>query len=73
MIEVVLWTELFFLSIRKAKNKRNIDINNVNVTTKEEIDLTIIPTNYYEFTDLFSKRRADELFSHGLYDYKIPL
>ena len=41
---------------------------------KPEIDpATVLPEEYYEFLDLFSKKRADTLPERRSYDHKIPL
>jgi hypothetical protein len=58
--------------MKKAKDKRNIVFNNVNVTIKE-IDLFTISTNYYKFVNQFGKSRVDELPSHSLYNHNVPL
>ena len=37
------------------------------------VDLTKIPEEYYEFTDVFSKKKANTLVEHCPYDLKINL
>ena len=38
-----------------------------------DLDLSLIPQEYREFADLFSKREADKLPAHRSYDHAIPL
>ena len=64
-------TELFFLMMKKAEAEEAVAYN--NVTVEDNIDLPSIPSEYHDFADLFSKKKADELPAHGPYDYKIPL
>ena len=39
----------------------------------EKIDLSVVPPDYHNFTDIFSKRKADTLASHHEHDLKINL
>ena len=49
------------------------DINKA-LQPKKEIDpLTILPKEYHEFRDVFSKKKADILPEHRTYDHKIQL
>jgi len=57
--------------MKRAENGRSVTVN--NVTIEDEVDLSTIPTEYHDFADLFSKKKADEIPSYGLYDHKIPL
>ena len=38
-----------------------------------DVDLSMIPMEYHEFADLFSKTEANKLLALWLYDYAISL
>jgi hypothetical protein len=61
-------TELYLMSYKEAEGGR-VELANQEVDT----DLTLIPPEYYEFADLFSKKEADKLPPHHEYDHTIPL
>jgi len=66
-------TELFFLSLRKAPPSGAASYNHVGVAQEEDVDLSMIPEEYDDFVDLFSKRKVDEPPLHGPYNHKIAL
>jgi len=44
-----------------------------STTISKEIDLSIIPEEYYEYTNVFSKSKAETLASHRSYNLRIDL
>ena len=44
-----------------------------STTISEEIDLSIIPEEYYEYTNVFSKSKVETLASHRPYNLRIDL
>ena len=50
-----------------------MDIQANSTKLAEAPDLSNVPSEYYEFTDIFSKTKAKVLTSHYLYDLKINL
>ena len=47
--------------------------NQGTIAPDPDLDLSIIPSEYHEFANLFSKREADKLSTHWPYDHAIPL
>jgi len=50
-----------------------LDIQANSTKLAETPDLSNVPSNYYKFTDIFSKTKAEILASHCLYNLKINL
>jgi hypothetical protein len=44
-----------------------------SATTLAEVKLTEVPKEYHEFTDVFSKQKADSLPEHRPYDLRIVI
>jgi len=44
-----------------------------SITISEKIDLSFIPEEYHEYTDVFSKTKAKTLAPHHPYDLQIDL
>ena len=57
--------------MKKAESEEAVTYN--NVTVEDDVDLSSIPSEYHDFADLFSKKKADELPAYSPYDHKIPL
>ena len=51
----------------------SLDIQTNSTKLTEAPDLSNVPSEYYEFTNIFSKTKAKVLTSHYLYDLKINL
>ena len=64
-------SELFFLNI--AEILEPALPNGPNRIIEPEPDLSLIPKEYHEFVDVFSKREAQQLPPHRSYDYRILL
>ena len=68
--------ELLFMSYKEVgpeKPDASLSCNHVTVTEEDKVDLFTIPSEYHEFMDLFRKKKADELPTHGPYNHTIPL
>jgi hypothetical protein len=63
-------TELFFMSY-KEDDGGTIEL--LSQEAEPDVDLPAIPSEYHEFSDLFSKKKADKLPLHQIYDHTIPL
>jgi RNase H-like domain found in reverse transcriptase/Reverse transcriptase (RNA-dependent DNA polymerase)/Integrase zinc binding domain/Chromo (CHRromatin Organisation MOdifier) domain/Integrase core domain/Retroviral aspartyl protease len=63
--------ELFILSITQITETNSTTNNNSNDTT--DPDLSLIPEEYHEFADVFSRKEANKLPPHRPYDHRIPL
>ena len=50
-----------------------LDIQANSAKLVEAPDLSNVPSEYYEFADIFSKTKAEVLAPHHLYDLKINL
>ena len=56
-----------------------IHLSNISVSansasvSKEALDLSSIPEEYHDFTDIFSKAKAEKLALHQPYNLKINL
>ena len=50
-----------------------LDIQANSAKLAEAPDLSNVPSEYYEFADIFSKTKAEVLTPHYLYDFKINL
>ena len=48
-------TKLFFVSLRKTPPGEAALYNNAGVTQEEDVDISMIPEEYHDFMDLFSK------------------
>jgi len=42
-------------------------------TSKTKVDMSTVPEDYHDFTDIFSKSKAGKLADHRPYDLKITL
>ena len=64
-------SELYFLNIAEILEPSSPDTPNRII--EPEPDLSLIPKEYHEFADVFSKREAHQLPSHRPYDHRIVL
>src|SRR6202140_4720638 len=63
-------TQLYTVSF----SPETMELSNVATHgTETDPDLSNIPSEYHEFTELFSKREAEKLPPHRPYDHEIPL
>ena len=64
-------TELYFLTMEEVNAAHMAGQETCNPAP--DPDLSTIPPEYHEFTDLFSKKEANKLPVHRSYDHAIPL
>jgi len=50
-----------------------LDIQTNSASFAETLDISNIPSEYYKFTNIFNKTKAEFLTSHYSYDFKINL
>jgi len=62
--------ELFFLSVTQVLETNS---TTAGKPTDTEPDLLLVPEEYHEFADVFSKKEAYKLPPHRHYDHHIPL
>ena len=62
-------TELYFMTMEEARTAYLAS----QETITSDRDLSMVPPEYHEFADLFSKWEADKLPAHRPYDHAIPL
>ncbi len=65
-------TELYLMTMNEICEMISVSVQETD-TREPETDLSMIPPEYHEFTDLFSKKQADELPSNRPYDHTVPL
>jgi len=52
----------------------SLEVTGHSTTTSEtKVDMSIVPKDYHDFTDIFSKSKASKLADHRPYDLKITL
>ena len=49
------------------------ELASTNVQESADPDLSLIPPEYHEFAEVFSKKESDKLPEHRSYDHRIPL
>ena len=61
-------SQLYFLNVAEI-----LEPTSPNRIIEPEQDLSLIPEEYHEFADVFSKREAQQLPPHRPYDHRIVL
>jgi hypothetical protein len=66
--------ELFTLSVSQIKELAEVSTASAD-TNHEDKDpgLDLLPEEYKEFADIFSRKEADKLPEHRHYDHRIPI
>ena len=64
--------QLYFLNITQVIETNSTTTDQPNAMTMDP-DLSLIPEEYHEFADVFSKKEAEKLPPHRPYDHRIPL